>query len=63
MLMICQVNQMTRKKGWTASMTSMAMAKKLISKTVKKAKARVKTKFEFGNRIRLRFQKAKMTHY
>lgn len=54
---------MTRKKGWTASMTSMAMAKKLISKTVKKAKARARTKFEFGNRIRLRFQKAKMTHY
>ena len=54
---------MTRKKGWTASMTSMAMAKKLISKTVKKAQAKDRTKFEFGNRIRLQFQKAKTIYY
>ena len=63
MLTICQASRTTRKKGWTACTTSMVMAKKLISKTVKKAQAKDRTKFEFGNRIRLQFQKAKTIYY
>ena len=61
MLMICQVSQTTRKKGWTACMISLSMAKKLISKMAKKARDR--TKIEFGNRIRPQFQKRKTLHY
>lgn len=42
-------------------MISMEMERKLILKTVKKVRA--KTKFEFGNKIRLLFRKVKMTLY
>ena len=57
MMSIYPVNQMMKKSDLTASMISLEMGKRQISKTVKRVQARTN---RAGSKIKLQFQKQKM---